>query len=290
MWKVNMDFIDRIKQSWETLVKPYPISTKPEPNTFRKAARPVNQAPRYSVEAPPNLQGIIEDIGPLAPYSIVIGGCDDRSHLFMDLSDPAPGSLLIVGDDRSGRSRLLTSMLSSSAVLTSPRRVRYALIAPDLTGLDYLIQRPHCYKAHATDTGDAIDMIYELAEIADYRRNNQVTGSVIILAVDDLACLLSTMDDEMVEQLRWLVTVGPGVQIWTIATLNSEDVSSIEPEFLNQFGTRLIGSVGKAEVVDYLCGSEEPKPEEVIAGAQFCVLFNEDWVMFWIPAVEEVVS
>jgi hypothetical protein len=285
-----MDFIDRIKQSWETLVKPYPIHTKTESNTFRKAAKTYTKAALYSVEAPPNLQGIIEDIGPLAPYSIVIGGCDDRSHLFMDLNDPAPGSLLIIGDDRSGRSRLLTSILYSSAVLNSPRRVRYALLAPDLTGLDYLIQRPHCYKAQTTGTSEAIDMIYELAEIADYRRNNQITGSVIILALDDLACLLTTMDDEMVEQLRWLITVGPGVQIWTIATLNSEDVALIDPAFLNQFGTRLIGSVGKAEIVDYLCGADDPKPEVVIAGAQFTVLFNEDWVKFWIPAVEEVVS
>jgi hypothetical protein len=284
-----MDFIDRIKQSWETLVKPYPINPRIGQHPTPDIARQFKVASLYSVESPPNLQGLIEEIGPLPPYSIIIGGCDDHSHLYMDLTDPVPGSILIAGDDQSGRSRLLNSILYSSTVLNSPRRVRYAIIAPDLTGLEYLTERSHCYQASGTDTNDAIDLIYELAEIADYRRNNQQTGSAIILAVDDLACLLSTMGDDMVEQLRWLVKVGPEVQIWTIATLDSQDVSVIDLDFLNQFGTRLIGSVDTTEIVDYLCGSEEPKPDKVIAGAQFNVIFNEDWVRFWIPAVEEVV-
>jgi hypothetical protein len=285
-----MDFIDRIKQSWDTLVKPYPINprTKQQPST--STDKSINEGSLYSVESPPNLQGLIDEIGPLPPYSIVIGGCDDHSHLYMDLTDPTPGSILIAGDDQSGRSRLLDSILYSAAALNSPRRVRYAIIAPDLTGLEYLTTRPHCYQACSTDTSDAIDLIYELAEIADYRRNNQQTGSVIILAVDDLACLLSTMDDEMVEQLRWLVKVGPEVQIWTIATINSQDLPIIDIDFLNKFGTRLIGSIAAAELADYICGTDEPKPGKVIAGAQFNVLFNEDWIRFWIPAVEEVVT
>jgi len=285
-----MDFIDRIKQSWETLVKPYPIQTRQAKPASPVMDKTTSITSLYSFESPPNLQGLIDEIGPLPPYSIIIGGCDDHSHLFMDLTDPVPGSILITGDDRSGRSRLLTSILYSSVMLNSPRRVRYAVIAPDLNRLEYLTNRPQCYKAHGMGTGEAIDLVYELAEIADYRRINQVTGSAIILAIDDLVCLLSIMEDEMVEQLRWLVKVGPKVQIWIIATLKSEDVHSIDPDFLNQFGTRLIGSVPTAEIINYLYGTQDPGPKEVVPGAQFNVLFNEDWVRFWIPAVEEVVA
>lgn len=284
-----MDFIDRMKQSWETLVKPYPINPRAARPLPADTVKSVSVVSQYSVESPPNLLNLVEEIGPLPPYSIIIGGCDDHSHLYMDLTDPAPGSILIAGDDQSGRSRLLDSILYSSGMLNSARRVRYAIVAPDLTGLEYLTTRPQCYQANSTDTSDAVGLIYELAEIADFRRNNQQTGSAIILAIDDLACLLSSMDDEMVEQLRWLVKVGPEVQVWTVATLDSQDALDVDPDFLNQFGTRLIGSVASDEIVTYLCGTDEPKPEKVIAGAQFNVLFNEDWVKFWIPAVEEVV-
>lgn len=285
-----MDVIDRIKQSWETLVKPYPIVARTSqvysPDTIRLNA-PIM---KYSIENPPNLKELIQGIGPLPPYSIIIGGCDDHSHLFLDLTDPAPGSILIVGDDRSGRSHLMESILYSSTLLNSARRVRYALITPDITDLEYLTQRPHCYKATAINTNEAVDLIYELAEIADFRRNNQQTGSAILLAIDDLACLLSGLEEEMLEQLRWLVQIGPEVQIWTIATQNSHEVKNIDPEFINHFGTRLIGSVESTEVVNYLTGSDVNKADDVIAGSQFSVLFNEDWVRFWIPSVEEVVT
>jgi hypothetical protein len=285
-----MDFIDRIKQSWETLVKPYPIQISNPKNYSRDTASPGMSLTKYSLETPPNIQDLIHEIGPLPPYSIIIGGCDDHSHLFLDLTDPAPGSILIVGDDHSKRSRLLESILISSSLLNSPRRVRYALIAPDITGLDYLTQRSHCYKATATATDEAIDLIYELAEIADYRRNNQQTGSAIILAIDDLALLLTGMNEDMLEQFNWLVQVGPEVQIWTIATLDSKSVKDIDPVYINQFGTRLIGSVESVEVVNYLTGSTDNKPNNLIAGSQFSVQFNEDWVRFWIPAVEEVLA
>ena len=286
-----MDFIDKVKQSWDTLVKPYQITTNHSPRyQTRPDQKTLAVRPSYSIEAPPNLQNIIEEIGPLPAYSIIIGGCEDHSHLFMDLTDPAPGSILIAGDDYSGRSRLLDSILFSAILLNSPRRVRYALISPDLTGIEYLTQRPHCYKAQAIDSQGAIDLIYELAETADFRRSHPQAGCAIILAIDNLASLLSSMDAEMVEQLRWLVQVGPEVQIWTIATINTEDVESIDPDFINHFGTRLIGSVESQQVVDFLNGAVESKPVEVIPGAQFSVFFDEDWIKFWIPAVEEVVS
>lgn len=285
-----MDFIDRIKKNWEILVKPYPIQSGSAHYASLDSINPVESPSKYSVESPPTLQELIQEIGPVPPYSIIIGGCDDHSHLFMDLSDPAPGSILIAGDDRSGRSRLLESILYSSTMLNSPRRVRYAIIAPDVTGMEYLTQLPHCYKTHTVDSSEAIDLIYELADITEYRWKNQNTGSAIILAVDDLACLLSDMDENMVEQFRWLVQFGPQMQIWTMVTLNTKDVSTIDPAFLNLFGTRLIGSTESPEVVNFLSGTSENKPTEGIPGAQFSVQFNKDWIRFWIPAVEELVS
>lgn len=285
-----MDFIDKVKQSWETLVKPYPINTANlSRNHLPKKIRPNEELSEFTPESPPYLDELIADVSPLPPYSIIIGGCDDRSHLYMDLSDPAPGSILIAGDDCSGRSRLLDSILFSSVRLNTPRRVRYAVIAPDISGLEYLTLHPHCYKACTTASGEAMDLIYELAETADFRRNNPHTGSAIILAIDDLACLLTSMDAAIIEQLRWLIQVGPEVQIWTVATINSNDVTRIDPNFINHFGTRLIGYIKSQEVVDILNGSLDSKPQDVIAGSQFNVFFEKAWLKIWIPAVEEVV-
>ena len=285
-----MAVIDRIKQSWDVLVKPYPAPTQASPQVGPGNLASTLNMGKYSPGNPPELSALIQEISPLPPYSIIIGGCDDHSHLFLDLSDPAPGSILIVGNDQSNRGRLLESILYSSAFLNSPRRVRYAIIAPDITEMDYLVHQPHCYKANTTGTDEAIDLIYELADIADYRRTNQQLGSAIILAIHDLPELLKEMDEDMLDQFRWLVQVGPEAMIWTFATLDSQSVQVVDPEFLNHFGTRLIGSVDSSEDIKYLTGSDDETPTRIVAGSQFCVWFNEDWIRFWIPSIQEVVA
>jgi hypothetical protein len=285
-----MDVIDRIKQSWDTLVKPYPIQARANQTPAIDLGGSALPHGRYSPDTPPDLQELILEISPLPPYSIIIGGCDDHSHLFLDLSDPAPGSILIVGNEQSGRDRLLESILFSSTYLNSPRRVRYAMIASDMADVDYLTQQPHCYKVTNTHTDEAIDLIYELADIADYRRTNQQTGSAILLAIHDLDALLANMDEDMLEQFRWLVQVGPEALIWTVATIDSQSMQTINPEIINHFGTRLIGSVDSMELVKYITGSEDSTPTKIVPGAQFSVQFNEDWIHFWIPSFQEVVS
>lgn len=285
-----MAVIDRIKQSWDVLVKPYPSQTQASSQVVPGKPGSALDSRKYSRENPPELGVLIQEISPLPPYSIIIGGCDDHSHLFLDLSDPAPGSILIVGNDESRRDRLLESILYSSAFLNSPRRVRYAIIAPDISDMDFLVHQPHCYKANTTGTDEAIDLIYELADIADYRRTNQQLGSAIILAIHDLPELLQDMDEDMLDQFRWLVQVGPEVMIWTFATLDSQSIQAVDPEFLNHFGTRLIGSVDSIEDIKYLTGSEDETPTRIVAGSQFSVWFNEDWIRFWIPSVQEVVA
>ena len=51
-----MDFIDRIKQSWETLVKPYPILAKTPQFYSTDTAKPSMPSARYTVETPPDIQ------------------------------------------------------------------------------------------------------------------------------------------------------------------------------------------------------------------------------------------
>jgi len=47
-----MDFIDRIKQSWETLVKPYPINPRLAQQPSLDKTRQVTTPSQYSVESP----------------------------------------------------------------------------------------------------------------------------------------------------------------------------------------------------------------------------------------------
>jgi hypothetical protein len=285
-----MLFLDRLKMGWEILGRLAPEIRERASPFQPDTARPIGENVATTFTAPPTLQSLVEEIGVLPPYSIIIGGCDDKSHIFLDLTDPAPGSILISGDSQSGKTRLLESILTSACMLNSPRRVRYAVISSKMDELQALTHRSHCYKAVPADSDEAADLIFEMAEIVEQRRAGRPTGTAIILAIDDLACFLNGLDDEAIEQLRWLVESGPEVQIWTLATLNSGDVKNVDVDLINIFSTRLIGSIESPETATYLNGSPTAKPSDLISGEQFSVQFGEDWVRFWIPVAEEVIS
>ena len=285
-----MLFAERLKLGFEILNRLDP-RTKSKPG--QPSAAPVTQAVKQqssSSRTLPSLEVLLDEIGPLSSPSIVIGGCDDKAHLYLDLMDPVPGSLLITGDAKSGKTRLLESILTSACLINSPRHVRYAIIASQDGHVDDLAGQPHCYRVAAPDEENAAQLIMELADLAEQRFQHGKSSPAVVLAIDDLGTLLKGLDDEMVEGLRWLILNGPQANLWTIATLRSEDAETIEPDLLNDFGTRLIGSTASPETANLLSGDPQAKIDELTKGQQFRVLFDDEWITFWIPRAEEVLA
>jgi hypothetical protein len=285
-----MLFAERLKLGFEIL-------NRLDPRTKSKSVQPstatVTQAvkrPTSSSRSLPSLEMLIDEIGPLSSPSIVIGGCDDKAHLFLDLMDPVPGSLLITGDAQSGKTRLLESILTSACLINSPRHVRYAIISSQAKHVDDLAGQPHCYRVAAPDEENAAQLIMELADLAEQRFQYGKADPAVVLAIDDLATLLNGLEDEMIEGLRWLILNGPQANLWTIATLRAEDAATTDPDLLNDFGTRLIGSTASPEMANLLSGDPQAKPGELVKGQQFRVLFDDEWITFWIPRAEEVLA
>jgi hypothetical protein len=285
-----MLFAERLKLGFEIL-------NRLDPRTKSKSVQPstatVTQAvkrPTSSSRSLPSLEMLIDEIGPLSSPSIVIGGCDDKAHLFLDLMDPVPGSLLITGDAQSGKTRLLESILTSACLINSPRHVRYAIISSQAKYVDDLAGQPHCYRVVAPDEENAAQLIMELADLAEQRFQYGKADPAVVLAIDDLATLLNGLEDEMIEGLRWLILNGPQANLWTIATLRAEDAATTDPDLLNDFGTRLIGSTASPEMANLLSGDPQAKPGELVKGQQFRVLFDDEWITFWIPRAEEVLA
>ncbi len=54
-------------------------------------------------EALPDLQAMLLLAGPLPPYSLILGACDDGLPFLLDLANPAPGALMIAADAGAGK-------------------------------------------------------------------------------------------------------------------------------------------------------------------------------------------
>ena len=52
---------------------------------------------------------LLDSIQPVQPYTTVFGTCEDGVPFLMDLRDPSPGAILILGDKNSGPSHPFVS-------------------------------------------------------------------------------------------------------------------------------------------------------------------------------------
>lgn len=233
------------------------------------------------------LQQLMDEIGPLPPSSIVIGGCEDSMHFYLALDDPRPGSILIVGDQGCGKRRLIESILSSAVKLNPPRRLRYALLSDDLSQFDGYASSAHCYTALEPGT-EACDLINELTDVFAQRWAGQGSGSPILLIVDNLTQVRNNLDERSFEDLLWLIQHGPQAHIWPVVTLHAEDFPSTDEYVLDAFGTYLLGRMRSQETAQAFTGAGENFAGELKEGAQFSVLFDDQWLKFSVPEIDEV--
>jgi hypothetical protein len=55
---------------------------------------------------------------------------------------------------------------------------------------------------------------------------------------------------------------------------------------IEAFGTYLLGRMRSRETAQAFTGADETFAGELVAGAQFSVLFNDQWLKFWVPKIE----
>ena len=231
---------------------------------------------------PPSLETFLEQRDEYPPYSIILGVCEDGLPFLLDLSNPAPGSLLIAGDPSSGMSRLLKTTLLSLVGLNYPDQVTFHMITRAPEKFSDLEETDHCQQILHLDHPGVGELIEELAGTIEQRRQNWRQDPVIVLVMDDLAACIGALNQHDFGRLYGLIKHGPRARVWTIAALSTEKTEEIEPRFLSAFRTRVIGSIENRELAGYLSGNDEIPLQELEGAHQFCLFSRNEWLRFWI--------
>jgi len=231
----------------------------------------------------PTLQDLLDETGPLPPYSVLIGGCDDGRHLFLDLRDPRAGSLLIVGERGAGKTRLLRTMMTSLSLANDLRQARLALISADKASLQAAMALPHCFKAATPYADEAAHLVESLAQLTQQRRQGRQRGPAVVLLIDELDSLVSRLDRESRDLLRWLTQNGPQMRVWLAATLPAQATTQVEGALLRVFGAWLLAA-GRFSRLDALLPAGYPlPPDDLTEHAHFYACLQGEWLKFWIP-------
>ncbi len=230
---------------------------------------------------PPTLDALLEQNGVMPPYSLFLGACEDGLPFHLDLSNPAPGALLVAGDPGCGKTHLLLAALESAARLNPAERVHLSVIATQAEPFMGLAEKEHCQEIFPVDYPPAGELIDELAALAEARRHSRAHDPAIVLAIDGLAELAERLDEKAYLRLYWLVRHGPRSRVWILATIDSQDAETLDPRFLAAFRTRLVGTVEDSELAAYLGGDAGLDTHDLESG-QFCAPFGEEALLFWV--------
>jgi hypothetical protein len=240
------------------------------------------EAPNLTQTAfPPTLQKVVEQVGPIPPYNLLMGVCEDGIPLLLDLYNPAPGSMLLLGDVHSGKAQLLNTMLISASELLSPDQVAYYIFSSDPGGFVGAAQAKHCRDLRTPDGPTLRKLITMLLQTVEDRRYNQKVGPAIILVLDDLAAALPLMDKITIERFHRLIKHGPRSQVWVLATLASDQFDRVAPPIIAAFRSHFFSRIASETQAAIITGFNDTPVSQLEAGYQFCVPFGEQWVPFW---------
>ena len=288
MERLRPGFLKRLGQVRGWMNPSLPGNSPLVPTPGEAASPGLPGAAPAAVPAQPSLQAVLQNLQPLAASNGLLGICDDNLPFLLDLSNPAPGSVLVAGDPDSGQARLIQSFLSSLVLLNSPKQVIFSILTAQPEAYRDLASANHCQRLLAASDPATGELLKQCADLLDTRRYGKPHGPILVLVLDDLAACLAAWSEAQENLLLRLVRHGPRSRIWVMASFSTA-ILEAHPGWLDEharllagFRTRLTGSLANPQLTTWLTGLSVPPPILATPGACFFTPYGAGWMQFSI--------
>jgi hypothetical protein len=227
----------------------------------------------------PALSGLLAKLGPLPPQALFLGIASDGLPVLLNLHDPVPGPMLVVGDAGSGKTAFLQSVARSVVQTHGQEDVQFGVITNRPGEWESVENSPHRVGIFDVAHDSAYDLINSLASWAHSNKNARQS---VLLLIDDLESI-ARLDFDALQSFRWLLLRGPARRVWPIITLNAERYGQVM-SWIEIFRTRVFGRVANVRVAEALGGDRSSALGELEAGMQFSLRENAAWLRFKLPS------
>ena len=244
---------------------------------------PTEEAERTPPRLDPKpLDDVLEEFGTLPQGALFLGAAHDGLPILLNLNDPTPGPILIVGDEGCGKTNLLRMVAQSVEQIHAPQDVQFGVISNRPKEWQGFEDNQNCMGIFPSYENSADDFIRSLA---DWAHHNHSEKRSALLLIDDLSCVLK-MNDDVQQNLRWLLLRGPNRRVWPLVTLDAARRGAVLP-WMEAFRTRLFGAVKNVRSAEAILPMRDAGLHLLEPGVDFILYENRQWVKFWIPSLNE---
>lgn len=230
------------------------------------------------IPAMPTLSEVLAEFGPMPAEALFLGVASDGLPVLLNLHDPVPGPLLIVGDAGAGKTALLQTIARAAGKMHQPQELQFGVLTNHPDEWSGLKDNPNNVGTFPIYSKASEDFILSLASWA---HGNKTSRQSVLLLLDDLEAT-TNLDFDAIQNLRWLLLRGPARRVWPIITLSAQHIMHMEP-WLEAFRTRILGNMRDPDHIRKM-DSKNADLTSLAGGSEFTLREGENWVRFWIPS------
>lgn len=229
----------------------------------------------------PSLASLLADSNALPEEALYLGLAEDGLPVLLNLHDPTPGPILIIGDQESGKTSLLKMIARAVDLIHSPSEVQYCIItnhSDEWNLFDKSGNSVGLYPIQHETTSEILESLVEWAHSNKGKQNS------VLLLIDDLY-EISKLGGLTEQHLRWLLLRGPSRNVWPIITVNSAKATQMQ-DWLTFFRTRLFGQTIDEQIAQTITGTSLFRLNNLIPNTQFAMREGNKLLKFWVPTTE----
>ncbi len=230
------------------------------------------------IPAYPTLESVLTKFMPLPANGLFMGVASDGLPVLLNMADPRPGALLVLGDRQSGKTDFLQGVARAASLTHHPPlpAIRCRHLPP--RGVGRMVWSAALLRC--VDSGKSQPKGLPRRPLGSGYKKDSSSESLLLL-VDNLQCI-TDLPFDIQENIHWLLANGTSNRIWTFATLEAGLAGSL-PLWVKAFGTRIYGRVGDPGVAERLTPMPGANLRTLLSGAQFCIRERNHWLRFWLP-------